>query len=241
MIKFFRKIRYNLMSKNKTGKYFKYAIGEIVLVVLGILIALQINNWNENQKKVKTEIEYVNNLIQDIKNDQVFYDSRALVLNRLSIIHNDFIDIIKNESIKDLSQKQLPMTYSFGGGLAYESSVVKNNPDFRNYISSGEILKQLKRVFFHYEYVDRGFSRYLELKTELGVPLDIMDYKNNSVYEIPKYEDFTKALNSQNILGTLSLFNRYNENALNQLDKLKQALDKLMELLIDWKSSRNFQ
>ncbi len=49
MIKFFRKIRKNLLSDNKTGKYFKYAIGEIVLVVIGILIALQINNWNSNR------------------------------------------------------------------------------------------------------------------------------------------------------------------------------------------------
>lgn len=53
MIKFFRKIRYSLLSKNKTGKYFKYAIGEIVLVVIGILIALQINNWNEKRKATK--------------------------------------------------------------------------------------------------------------------------------------------------------------------------------------------
>jgi len=44
MIKFFRKIRYDLMEKNKAGKYLKYAIGEIVLVVIGILIALSINN-----------------------------------------------------------------------------------------------------------------------------------------------------------------------------------------------------
>ena len=50
MIKFFRKIRQNLLSEGKTGKYFKYAIGEIVLVVIGILIALQINNWNESRK-----------------------------------------------------------------------------------------------------------------------------------------------------------------------------------------------
>jgi hypothetical protein len=51
MIKFFRKIRQNLLMENKTGKYFKYAIGEILLVVIGILIALQINNWNEDNKQ----------------------------------------------------------------------------------------------------------------------------------------------------------------------------------------------
>src|SRR5210317_368794 len=51
MIKFFRHIRQNLIMENKTGKYLKYAIGEIVLVVIGILIALQINNWNEQRKE----------------------------------------------------------------------------------------------------------------------------------------------------------------------------------------------
>ena len=55
MIKFFRKIRQNLLSEGKTGKYFKYAIGEIVLVVIGILIALQINNWNENRVRSNEE------------------------------------------------------------------------------------------------------------------------------------------------------------------------------------------
>lgn len=49
MIKFFRKIRYNLLSEGKTGKYLKYAVGEIILVVIGILIALQINNLNQER------------------------------------------------------------------------------------------------------------------------------------------------------------------------------------------------
>jgi len=46
MIKLFRNIRQNLLNEGKTTKYFKYAIGEIILVVIGILIALSINNWN---------------------------------------------------------------------------------------------------------------------------------------------------------------------------------------------------
>jgi hypothetical protein len=69
MIKFFRHIRKDHMEKNKTTKYFKYAIGEIILVVIGILIALQINNWNENRKanvKVNTSLLALkSDLVQD--------------------------------------------------------------------------------------------------------------------------------------------------------------------------------
>lgn len=67
MIKFFRKIRHNLLSEGKSGKYFKYAIGEIVLVVIGILIALQINNWNEDKKERRVEKELIDVLITDLQ------------------------------------------------------------------------------------------------------------------------------------------------------------------------------
>ena len=51
MIKFFRKIRQKLLNENRFSKYLVYAIGEIVLVMIGILLALQVNNWNELRKK----------------------------------------------------------------------------------------------------------------------------------------------------------------------------------------------
>jgi len=84
MIKFFRKIRYDLMEKNKTGKYFKYAIGEIILVVIGILIAISINNWNGNRKDITKkeiqlkalQIEFTSNLNQ--LNEVLFYDDLVL-------------------------------------------------------------------------------------------------------------------------------------------------------------------
>ncbi len=76
MIKFFRHIRKDLMEKNKTGKpalpagrYLKYAIGEIVLVVIGILIALSINNWNERRKIENQGKEYTGEIYGDLKKE----------------------------------------------------------------------------------------------------------------------------------------------------------------------------
>ena len=59
MISFFRKIRQNLLNEGKTARYVKYAIGEILLVVIGILIALQINNWNQDRQKLDRELEII--------------------------------------------------------------------------------------------------------------------------------------------------------------------------------------
>ena len=67
MIKFFRKIRYDLMEKNKTGKYLKYAIGEILLVIIGILIAVSINGWNEDRKLYKEEQAILKDLKQEME------------------------------------------------------------------------------------------------------------------------------------------------------------------------------
>ncbi|NER15486.1 hypothetical protein GWK08_18675 [Leptobacterium flavescens] len=69
MIHFFRKLRGKLLSENKLSQYFIYAIGEIVLVVLGILIALQINNWNEGRKARRAETRLMENILKDLKED----------------------------------------------------------------------------------------------------------------------------------------------------------------------------
>lgn len=79
MFRFFRTIRQSLLMENKTassaevsakaGKYFKYAIGEILLVVIGILIALSINNWNQERVKIAKSDELLNGMTKDLNND----------------------------------------------------------------------------------------------------------------------------------------------------------------------------
>ena len=83
MIKFFRRIRQKLLSENRFSKYLIYAIGEIVLVVIGILIALQINNWNENRKNQKLISAYSKNLIEDLVQDS------TVIADRINLIKSD--------------------------------------------------------------------------------------------------------------------------------------------------------
>ncbi|MFD2823187.1 DUF6090 family protein [Lacinutrix iliipiscaria] len=75
MIKFFKRIRQNLVTENKTSKYFKYAIGEIVLVVIGILIALQINNWNEKRINSNKETAVLANIHKEFMKNKKQLDS----------------------------------------------------------------------------------------------------------------------------------------------------------------------
>jgi hypothetical protein len=96
MIKFFRKIRQSLLIENKLSRYLLYAIGEIVLVVIGILIALQVNNWNEGRKElaksheilreIAENLEYNNaQFLQEIKEEEAVVKSIDIVLENLKM------------------------------------------------------------------------------------------------------------------------------------------------------------
>jgi len=104
MIKFFRHIRKTLIQQNNMGKYLKYAIGEVLLVVIGILIALQINNWNEERKDRNREQVILNNLRSDFTTN----------INNVNNAYDNFIhaydasvsllDIIRSDSDIDSSE-----------------------------------------------------------------------------------------------------------------------------------------
>ena len=99
MIKFFRKIRQNLLFQGKTGKYFKYALGEIILVVIGILIALGINNWNESRKENLKEITNLKSLKSEL---EVSLEELKSDYNATKLFHNSTLKIqswMRNKTI----------------------------------------------------------------------------------------------------------------------------------------------
>ncbi|NNK80774.1 MAG: hypothetical protein HKO93_04680 [Flavobacteriales bacterium] len=71
MIKFFRRIRQRLLSENRFSKYLIYAIGEIVLVVIGILIALQVSDWSKEKERNALEVKMLNELLVNLRADSV--------------------------------------------------------------------------------------------------------------------------------------------------------------------------
>lgn len=111
MIKFFRKIRQTFLIEKKIGQYLKYAVGEIILVVIGILIALQINNWNEGRINSSLVNTYKKSLIQNLVKDSVNIQNKLIEINedlkiieeyehRVSISNNPFDtirEIARNE------------------------------------------------------------------------------------------------------------------------------------------------
>ncbi|MEQ6124186.1 DUF6090 family protein [Pseudotenacibaculum sp. MALMAid0570] len=108
MIKFFRTIRKSLISEGNTSKYLKYAIGEIALVVVGILLALQVSNWNTNLKKEEQELKFLEHIYEDLSGmlSDINSDYHSLKLGDRS--HFRILNYIEN----DLSYKDT-MSFDF--------------------------------------------------------------------------------------------------------------------------------
>ena len=134
MIKFFRKIRFDLMEKNKTGTYFKYAIGEILLVMIGILLALQVSNWNENNKSEKEATFQLSKLRDNLKSDKVQLKT-ALASDSLYTHNLIFCVNVLSDAIETTKEE-------FIERLQHISTIVNFNPTrgaFDGLISSGKI------------------------------------------------------------------------------------------------------
>ena len=117
MINFFRKIRQKLLSENRIRKYLLYGIGEIILVVIGILIALQINSWNEYSKSRKLEknyyLQFKIELEENIRNAEDQIQHSTYQINNTKIVTNvlETNNLLKDSQELYLAIEHLGKTY----------------------------------------------------------------------------------------------------------------------------------
>jgi Family of unknown function (DUF6090) len=136
MIKFFRKIRQQLLTDNKFSKYLLYAIGEIVLVVIGILIALGLNNLNEERQKQILKTEYLISLENDYRKDTIQLNERInLNKKRLEVLNQSF-DELENASFTSPKEVISLFKNKFNGIRVINTY---NTNSFNLLISSGHI------------------------------------------------------------------------------------------------------
>jgi len=191
MIKFFRKIRQNLLAANKTRTYFKYAIGEIVLVVIGILIALSINNWNQNNAEKKALKTLTDNLNKEFKNN---LEELEVDLNRLRM------KIVSgNKLLTYCGPDKIVLSEFEVDSLLYQALEVPTwNPStftLNEIKNSGKLSKikdeNLKLLLYHWERLYEDILEWqMALQASNEGPLGIIKAKG-SIVNVDFYNDAT--------------------------------------------------
>ena len=245
MIKFFRKIRQNLLMENKTGKYFKYAVGEIVLVVIGILIALSLNNWNESRKNDIIKNQLIEDLILELKS------SKKIIQD--AIVSGDTLIAEGHLYLKYIGEKEITINIDslrklgrfVTNGIPYDFTL----PIYEEAKSSGKLsMISNKSVLVNYaeiisaaigESIHREISNDMwyngsgwELRKEIGTS-EIFNLPNNMLPQKFRLSDNEL----KNILSRSSTFATL-DNALNMkinriayMNRISKGMTEVIELL----------
>ena len=245
MIKFFRKIRQNLLMENKTGKYFKYAIGEIVLVVIGILIALQINNWNQNRLKKIQVNTYLESITTDLKSDISLYQ-RSIdiyekhIKNISQVLSNNEYKQLKVDSIYTL------ITRTWGTNLIKTQTYEKiKSTGLQDILGTVEIDNAVNN---YYGESTTNFDYYVNWNAELTNRDDLFwNYANSyetgilervDLYSVPNQQDSIKRKEELVKLIESTLGRNYLKNALSRdvygvrlIKDFKSKAENLVELI----------
>lgn len=199
MIKFFRKIRQGLLTESKFGKYLLYAVGEIVLVVLGILIALSLNTWNDQRKDriaekelYKTLIESLEIDLEDVRLKRRKIDS-AIIGQELFITHSleEVKARISDEEFFDLLQRVGNTSNSFVPNLSVYNKIVQNREiDLIQSIDLQQDIIDLYEVqYWEYKDLDNSLERAAQEELVRNFFGDIAHWFINNTPEIHS-EDF---------------------------------------------------
>ncbi len=232
MIKFFRNIRKKLASENKFMAYSRYAIGEIILVVVGILIALQINNWNENRKMQRQEIKLLSDLKLELQKTYVDLNEG---IKYVSITIDDINKIeyyLKNELAysKELDSSFGRFPHNFSGSVnsaAYNSLKTMGIGIIQNENLRMDIINMYDVKFLNIpDYtVDENLIR-----SSVVFPFyakNIM-YSENSTYSATP-NNFSDLIKNTEFLNILRLIKRQRIRGIERFNEVLIPLNKLIE------------
>ena len=222
------------MEKNKTGKYFKYAIGEIILVVMGILIAFQINNWNEQRKESSLELEMLKGLSNDLTNNRV--KIKSMILGDSSIIagNQHLLTLLKDKN----SIFSDSLQFSFGNinryygffpqGMAYESLKSKGFHTVRNKSLRTSIIELYDETYFANSHINDLKSQiYISsnaiLNKRLFTTKDINRKVPNNYNELKNDSEFINTLS--HITAENINFQEYAKTMLKKTISVKMEID----------------
>jgi len=246
MIKVFRKIRQNLLMKGKTGKYLNYAIGEIVLVVIGILIALQINTWNETRKLSNQESLYINRLIAENRSDLTILSAE---IERLTG-NNEKIAAF-SEAFKDSECSDSLLVHCAREFMIYGSAYPRFNPSTSTYedlsstgnlgiIKDPGLRDQIVAHYHGYRYTDWSFN----VNSDWAMPVDAPLYIEtdalvfDTVYTSHLFPDQTTEklaeelrVNQKTFLRNAALHYWINEDCISDLNRSLMDINDFIEVL----------
>jgi len=198
MIKFFRKIRQRLLTENKIAKYLLYAIGEIVLVVIGIIIALQLNNWNEVRKQEVLEIQFLKSIKKDLISDALYLnrrikDSEKLISNHYQYIHNVYEVQKDSKEFKELANLLWFNSEHFAPQNSTFFEIL--NSGQLNIFKNGQLKDNFISLYNDYDIASGAMKEYNEFTaTELTkINLTFLKYWNPFSYIFDETYSFNDA------------------------------------------------
>ena len=243
MIKFFRKIRYDLMEKNKTGKYLKYAIGEIVLVVIGILIALAINNLNqiriaENEeitilKAMKTDFLETKNRTEETIENQKEVVNFCYKLQRIMNGEKDTDSIGEYIYRGALSYWRIePVNGTYDGLIGSGKTDIIKNQNLKSLLA--EFSAEIKYGFEDEEFGLKLTSLLMEKSSPYVAYLEPEKYRKRIGIEKPVSNEkrssaISQHLNNSSFLGILVAKSDMASNRLNYQKNILIFVEKILK------------
>ncbi|WP_197057008.1 DUF6090 family protein [Cellulophaga sp. Hel_I_12] len=229
--------------ENKISKYFKYAIGEIVLVVIGILIALQINNWNENRKSRTTETYVLNEILSNLNEDAAIlndiinqrYITKASVANMLGYLQKENIskDSLEKDMVNFLTfERYFPINNAYeilkSKGLQLSNnnltSKISRYYDYEQKKMNRSILDVENAILSILED-SSGIPRFIE-SLALNKNVSIIDYNNPDLKKELYREIVPFKNNNIGTLNTLIVFQNLNQALRKEIEKELKLSDK---------------